>query len=90
MSKSKVCEITSKIKTKWLEIGDYGLNLQKMSCVVFFVTPDILFYITDLAIMQDFRDNEKKTITNDRQSLISDFISNTFVLTLCETLHLAF
>ena len=28
--------------------------------------------------MQDFRDNEKKTITNDRQSLISDFISNKF------------
>ena len=26
------------------------------------VTPDILFYITALAIMQDFRDNEKKTI----------------------------
>ena len=36
--------------------------------------------ITVLAIMQDFRGNEKKTIKNDRQSAILDFISAKFVL----------
>ena len=30
--------------------------------------------------MQDFRDNEKKTIKNDRQLAILDFISAKFVM----------
>ena len=30
--------------------------------------------------MQNFRDNEKKTIKNDRQSAILDFISAKFVM----------
>ena len=42
--------------------------------------------------MQDFRENVKKTIKNDRQLAILDFISAKFVisghgLTLCESSH---
>ena len=39
--------------------------------------------------MQHFRDNEKKTIENDRQSAILGFISAKFsyVIYLCESLH---
>ena len=39
-----------------------------------------LFYITAFAIMQTFRDNEKKTIKNDWQSAILNFIYAKFVM----------
>ena len=51
----------------------------------------VLFYITALAIMQDFRDNEKKTIKNDRQLAILDFISAKFVMGYpCVSHHMLF
>ena len=44
-----------------------------------------------LKIMQDFRDNEKKTIINDRQLAILDFISAKFVMGYsCVSLHILF
>ena len=39
-----------------------------------------LFYITALAIMQHFPDNEKKTIRHVRQSAILYFISAKFIM----------
>ena len=42
-------------------------------------TSQVLFYITALAIMQDFRDDEK-IFLNDRQLAILDFISAKFVI----------
>ena len=42
-------------------------------------------------IMQDFRDNEKKTIENDRQLAILDFISAKFVMGYpCVSPHILF
>ena len=40
----------------------------------------VLFYMTTSAIVQEFRDNEKKTIKNYRQLAILDFISAKFVM----------
>ena len=38
--------------------------------------------------MQDFWENEKKTVKNDRQSTILNFISaKCFIVVLCESLH---
>ena len=51
------------------------LYLQNLSCVA---TPNILFYITASAIMQDFRDNEKK-IKNGHHLAILDFIPAKFI-----------
>ena len=50
------------IKTKWLGVDDLGLNLQKIVLCSLCLTPAIVFYITALPIMQDFRDNEKNIL----------------------------
>ena len=40
----------------------------------------MLYYIAALPIMQDFRDNEEKTIKNGRESATLDFISAKLVM----------
>ena len=40
----------------------FWITFAKIVLCCLFVTPDILFYITDLAIMQDFQNKEKKQL----------------------------
>ena len=40
----------------------FWITFAKIVLCCLFVTADILFYITDLAIMQDFQDKEQKQL----------------------------